>query len=81
MKIFSILVSVFLSVAVNAQTDSLQKAKDYIKQRELTDPNMNGAKRSRLKKQTQLTRWLFRKATLFNTAKKNINHESLFSYN
>jgi len=50
MKIFSILVSVFLSVAVNAQTDSLQKAKDYIKQRELTDPNMNGAKRSRLKK-------------------------------
>ena len=50
MKIFLLFAISFFSIALNAQTDSTKSAKDYIKQREETDPNMNGVKRSKLKK-------------------------------
>lgn len=49
MRTFFILITIFLALAANAQTGRSYSAKDYIKQREQTDANTIGAKRSRLK--------------------------------
>ncbi len=54
MKTFLIFATIFFSITTNAQSDSTRSAKDYIKQREQTDPNMSGVKRSKLKKSDSL---------------------------
>ncbi|MCH5720456.1 hypothetical protein [Niabella hibiscisoli] len=50
MKFFLVAATSLLSIAINAQTGNSKSAKDYIKQREQTDKNMNTVKRAQFKK-------------------------------
>lgn len=64
------LVFVTGSFTVHAQKDSTRSAMDYIKQREQTDPNMNGLKRSKLKA-FDSTRLINSKGLIIQTSKKD----------
>ncbi len=55
MKFFLVAATSLLSIAINAQTGNSQSAKDYIKQREQTDKNMNTVKRARFKKSDSIS--------------------------